>query len=115
MSHEREQADLPPAPAEEPGGDPFDQAAQAALAADPFLRERVDEAMGGLRHLLPAQATTAMEEMLVELFVEDPIVSGYLERLRPLVTPAATHERDVRTAAAASVEAAPVVKRGRTG
>ncbi len=72
--------------------------------------------MGGLRHLLPAQkATAAMEEMLVEPFVEDPIVSGYLERLRPLVTPAATHERDVRTAAAASGEAAPVVKRGRTG
>lgn len=60
MSHEPEQAAPPPPPVEDtPAADPFEQAAQEALAADPFLQERVDEALGGLRGILPPQATAA--------------------------------------------------------
>jgi hypothetical protein len=91
-----------PEPSAEPvseGVDPFGQAARQALEADPFLRAQVDAALGGLRSLLPERGRAAAEELLVELFIEDPIASGYLERLRPVTPPTATTERDLRSPA----------------
>ena len=108
MKHPPEQPDPSPLPADE--ADPFEQAAQDALDADPFLRERVGEALGGLRDLLPPRALRAAEELFVEIFTEDPIVSGYVERLRPRVVPAVTTERDVRTGGSMEAEPAPGAK-----